>query len=119
MEKPPVGAGTFCPLPMLVFYNLPCRQTFPTWRNVKYHLDEGQNVPAPTGGFFTPKKLQFSRGELNLINFCYKMDHTTCSALSYWKLIHCIITEIIHFREGRSSSGHMPFSLVETTEDAG
>jgi hypothetical protein len=61
MEKPPVGAGTFCPLPLLVFYISPCRKTYPAWRNVKYHLDEGQNVPAPTGGFFTPKTAIFQR----------------------------------------------------------
>jgi hypothetical protein len=24
MKKPPVGAGTFCPLPILIFYFLPC-----------------------------------------------------------------------------------------------
>jgi hypothetical protein len=25
----------------------------------------GQDVPVPTGGFFIPRKLQFSRGELH------------------------------------------------------
>ncbi len=36
MEKPPVGAGTFCLSPMLTFYIPPCRKCFPAWRNVKY-----------------------------------------------------------------------------------
>jgi len=36
MEKLPVGAGTSCPWPMLVFYIPPCRKTFTAWRNVKY-----------------------------------------------------------------------------------
>jgi hypothetical protein len=36
MEKLPVGAGTSCPWPMLVFYIPLCRKTFTAWRNVKY-----------------------------------------------------------------------------------
>jgi hypothetical protein len=29
MEKPPIGAGTFCPSPVLVLYIPPCRKCFP------------------------------------------------------------------------------------------
>jgi hypothetical protein len=29
MEKPPVGAGTFCPSPMLAFYFPHCRKCLP------------------------------------------------------------------------------------------
>jgi hypothetical protein len=32
------------------------------WRNVKYHrIGEGQNVPAPTGGFSVPRIALFQR----------------------------------------------------------
>jgi hypothetical protein len=32
LQKSPVGAGTFCPLPILVFYILPCCKYFPVPR---------------------------------------------------------------------------------------
>jgi hypothetical protein len=35
MGKDPVGAGTFCPSPMLVFNIPPCWKRLPAWRNVK------------------------------------------------------------------------------------
>ncbi len=35
MRKDPVGAGTFCPLPILIFYIPPCWKCLPAWRNVK------------------------------------------------------------------------------------
>ena len=28
IEKPPAGAGTFCPSPMLIFYIPPCQPTY-------------------------------------------------------------------------------------------
>jgi hypothetical protein len=30
MKKPPVGAGTFCPLSILIFYILPCWKYLPS-----------------------------------------------------------------------------------------
>ncbi len=50
-EKAPVGAGSFCPSPMLVFYIPPCRKCLPKWRNVNTMMGEGQKVPVTTGGF--------------------------------------------------------------------
>ncbi len=35
MKKPTVGAGTFCPSPILVFYIPPCQKCLPAWKNVK------------------------------------------------------------------------------------
>ncbi len=68
---PPVGAGTFCPSPMLVFYISLCRKCLPAW-NVKY---KGHNVPAPTGSFPFPE-LQFPRVTFILISFCYSLVDT-------------------------------------------
>jgi hypothetical protein len=61
MEKPPVGAGTFCPSHMLAFCIPHCRKYLPTWRTVKYSMGEGQDVPAPTKGFSFPKTAIFQR----------------------------------------------------------
>jgi hypothetical protein len=75
---PPVGAGTFRPSPMLVFY-IPLCKCLPAWNEMHGMLNtcmgEGQNVPAPIGSFPFPE-LQFSRGELHLISCCYSVVDT-------------------------------------------
>jgi hypothetical protein len=38
-KKPPVGAGTFYPSPMLVFYIPPCWKRLRAWRNVRGGLN--------------------------------------------------------------------------------
>jgi hypothetical protein len=69
MDKPPVGAGTFCPSPMLAFYIPQCRKCLAAWRNVKYSMGEGQDVPAPTGGLTIPRTAIFQR-RASLFIFC-------------------------------------------------
>jgi hypothetical protein len=54
MGKDPVGAGTFFPSPMLVYYIPPCRKPF-----------FSGNLRRFTLGAFSFPKLQFSRGELH------------------------------------------------------
>ncbi len=69
MEKPPVGAGTSCTSPALAFYIPPCRKCLPAWRTVKYSLGEGQDFPAPTGGFSISRTAIFQR-RASLFIFC-------------------------------------------------
>jgi hypothetical protein len=40
-------------------------------------MGEGQNFPAPTGGFFIPTELQFSRGQLNFDQLLFQRIWST------------------------------------------
>jgi hypothetical protein len=55
MEKPRVGAGTFCLSPMLAFYIPPCRECFPAWRNVKYQHGREARCSRTNTGLFHPQ----------------------------------------------------------------
>ena len=68
MGKAPVGAGTFCPLTILVFYIPPCWKCLPAWRNVKNSMGEEHFVPRPCW-YFTFLHAGNVIGELNLSNF--------------------------------------------------
>jgi hypothetical protein len=48
MKKPPVGAGTFCPLYILLFSIPPCRKCLP--------VSGARDSPTVTGKFHTDKK---------------------------------------------------------------
>jgi hypothetical protein len=60
MKKTPVGAGTFCPSPTLVFYNPPCQKMpYNLWRKTFSLLLTGNSVKASkqkmsgkTAGYF-------------------------------------------------------------------
>jgi hypothetical protein len=73
-KKSPVGAGTFCPSPMLAFYIPQCRKCLPAWQTVKYSLGEGPDVPAPTGGFSIPRTAIFPE-ESFVVYILYQGNH--------------------------------------------
>jgi hypothetical protein len=74
MEKPPVCAGTSCPLPMLVFYIPPCRKTFMAWRNVKCQHGRVTKCSHINRGLFHFQNCKFSEESFILISFCYSVD---------------------------------------------
>jgi hypothetical protein len=44
-KKSPVGARTFCPSPILVFYIPSCWKCLPAWRKAKYQNGRGTKCP--------------------------------------------------------------------------
>jgi hypothetical protein len=59
MEKPPVGAGTLCPSPMLAFYIPPCRKCLLSWKNVKYQHGRGTRCSHTNKGLFHSQNCNF------------------------------------------------------------
>ncbi len=74
MEKLPVGAGTSCPWPMLVFYIPPCRKTFTEWRNAKYQRGRGKKCSCTNRGLFLSQNCNFPEESFILISFCYSVE---------------------------------------------
>ena len=70
MVKPPVGAGTFCRSPMLVFYSPPCRKCLPAWRNVKYQYGPGSRCTRTNSGLFPSQNCSFPEESFIIYILC-------------------------------------------------
>ncbi len=71
-EKPPVGVGTSCPSPMLVFYIPSCQKTFTAWRGKMLAWARDKMFPHQQG-LFHSQNCNFPEESFILISFCYSV----------------------------------------------
>ncbi len=64
------GWGAYCPLPMLLFYILPCRKTFPAWMNVIYQYGRGKKCSGTNRVFSHSQNCNFPEESFVLSTFC-------------------------------------------------